>query len=432
VLAKCANPECSEVFLYLHQGKIFHLSPTPKLEVETNFSNPALHERFWLCDRCAQRMKVVWAGTHVKLLPLPADSQPAARARRSEAMERENRHGNPRRHFGGDDGLDLAAGEGSMSVAVSHEKKALENKSAFRHILVATDFSEPSHRALCDALAVAAENDAHLSVVHVLQMDGKCAALKNPAEPDRQRVDAERQLEALAREVGSEKKVDMILVKHGPVAEAVATLIEEAGVDLLVIGTRARGGLRKIALGSVADELLRAAPCPVMTIGPKADIANIRQGPGFHRILFATDFGPGSAKALPLTIALARASEAKLILLHMIAPMPANTATLSAYAPAVAAADELEEWEASSRKRVLRQLRESLPEGAGLAQEPEYVVGTDFLAEGVLTAVVKFKVDLIVMGANRTASARAAAHLPWTAVHEVVRNAPCPVLTVAG
>src|ERR1022692_3565341 len=83
-------------------------------------------------------------------------------------------------------------------------------------------------------------------------------------------------------------------------------------------------------------------------------------------------------------------------------------------------------------KRSLQQLRACLPAETGLQQDPDYVVGTDFLAEGILTASAKFKVDLIVMGANQSASARMAAHNPWAAVHEVVRNAPCPVLTVAG
>jgi hypothetical protein len=73
-----------------------------------------------------------------------------------------------------------------------------------------------------------------------------------------------------------------------------------------------------------------------------------------------------------------------------------------------------------------------LPAETGLQQDPDYVVGTDFLAEGILTASSKFKVDLIVMGANQSASARMAAHNPWAAVHEVVRYAPCPVLTLAG
>jgi nucleotide-binding universal stress UspA family protein len=116
----------------------------------------------------------------------------------------------------------------------------------------------------------------------------------------------------------------------------------------------------------------------------------------------------------------------------MISPMPATSASLSAYARAGAAADELQEWAFSSRKRCLKQLRDCLPQETGLEQEVELVVGTDFLPEGVLTASAKFEVDLIVMGANRTPSAKAAAHIPWSAVHEVVRYATCPVMTVAG
>jgi nucleotide-binding universal stress UspA family protein len=303
---------------------------------------------------------------------------------------------------------------------------------AFRHILVATDFSKPSRRALCDALVMASDNNAQLTLIHVLQPDRKYGALENPPELDLDRRAAEEQLRALVDEFGPEHKIDAALVKHGPVAEQVAAVIEETGVDLLVIGTRGRGGLQKLALGSVAEELLRVASCPVMTIGPKADIATVTNGPGFHRILFATDFGKGSVKALPLALALARAQQAKLILLHMISPMPATSASLSAYAPAGAAADEVREWEESSRKRSVKQLRDCLPEETGLEQEVEFVVGTDFLPEGILIASAKFKVDLIVMGANRTASAKAAAHIPWSAVHEVVRDAPCPVLTVAG
>lgn len=319
-----------------------------------------------------------------------------------------------------------------MTVAGLNTPLTSKTSAAFRHILVATDFSEASRRALCDALVLAKENSAQLSLIHVLQPDRQYGALENPPELDLERIAAEKQIKALVDELGPELKVDTTLVKHGPVAEQVAAVIEEQAIDLLVIGTRGRGGLQKLALGSVAEELLRVAPCPVMTIGPKADIATVTNGPGFHRILFATDFGKGSAKALPLALALARAQQAKLILLHMIPPMPATSASLSAYAPAGAAADELEQWEESSRKRCLKQLRECLPAETGLEQEPEYVVGTDFLAEGILTAAGKFKVDLIVMGANRTASAKAAAHIPWAAVHEVVRNAPCLVLTVAG
>jgi len=70
VLSKCANPECSEVFRYLHQGKIFHLS-VPEAEASAGTSISLRHERFWLCDQCSKKMTLVWAGTQVKVIPLP-------------------------------------------------------------------------------------------------------------------------------------------------------------------------------------------------------------------------------------------------------------------------------------------------------------------------------------------------------------------------
>jgi len=291
--------------------------------------------------------------------------------------------------------------------------------ATFHQILIATDFSEPAHRALSNAILLATEHDANLTVVHVLQ------------HPNGEKA-AEDHLRSLAGELGPRRPVRTLVVRHTSIAQAITGVIQDAGSDLLVIGTRGRGPVGMLAVGSVAEELLRSACCPVMTIGPKADIAAKRNGPGFHSILFATDFGPGSTKALPVTLALARHHAAKLLMLHMLAPMPATSASLSAYSPATAAADELRDWESSTRERAVRQLKACLPAESGLAVQPDFVVGTDFLAEGILTAVEKYRVDLIVMGANHAASPRTAAHIPWTAIHEVLRDAPCPVLTVAG
>jgi hypothetical protein len=62
MLSKCANPECSEQFRYLHQGKMFCLIPTPKGAASRYGSLETLYERFWLCDRCSKEMKVTWDG----------------------------------------------------------------------------------------------------------------------------------------------------------------------------------------------------------------------------------------------------------------------------------------------------------------------------------------------------------------------------------
>jgi hypothetical protein len=75
MVSKCANPECAERFLYLGQGKLFHLIPTPNVEAIRRESH-VLYERFWLCDQCSKKMTLVWGGTEAKVVRLPA--QPVA------------------------------------------------------------------------------------------------------------------------------------------------------------------------------------------------------------------------------------------------------------------------------------------------------------------------------------------------------------------
>jgi hypothetical protein len=71
VLSKCANPECSQQFRYLHQGKLFCLTPTPDVAKVAEGAITGLYERFWLCDPCSKTMTLAWAGTHIKVVPLP-------------------------------------------------------------------------------------------------------------------------------------------------------------------------------------------------------------------------------------------------------------------------------------------------------------------------------------------------------------------------
>jgi len=76
MLSKCANPECSEIFGYLHEGKIFYLAPTPEVEIAAGSQRASLNERFWLCDRCSKEMTLVWTGNKVKLVQDPIQREP--------------------------------------------------------------------------------------------------------------------------------------------------------------------------------------------------------------------------------------------------------------------------------------------------------------------------------------------------------------------
>ncbi len=76
MLSKCANPECSEQFRYLHQGKLFHLTPILELQALSEDCCGFLYERFWLCDRCSTKMTIVWDGFQAKLVGLAPDKTP--------------------------------------------------------------------------------------------------------------------------------------------------------------------------------------------------------------------------------------------------------------------------------------------------------------------------------------------------------------------
>ncbi|HEX4786747.1 MAG TPA: hypothetical protein VH350_20575 [Candidatus Sulfotelmatobacter sp.] len=88
MLSKCANPECSAVLRYLHQGKLFYLAPTPDVQIAMGMQCPLLHERFWLCDRCSKEMNVVWIGSKVEVAPWPTKApDPVPSAARKSALE---------------------------------------------------------------------------------------------------------------------------------------------------------------------------------------------------------------------------------------------------------------------------------------------------------------------------------------------------------
>jgi len=144
---------------------------------------------------------------------------------------------------------------------------------AIKRILVPTDFSEPAGAALAYGRTLAAQFSATLHVVHVVEN----LALKTiTAEgfvsfmPDLQREleDAARQrLDALVTKgSGAVQGTVTAVVTSNSTAEAVVTYARDAGVDVIVIGTHGRSGVSRLLLGSVAERVVRTAPCPVLTV----------------------------------------------------------------------------------------------------------------------------------------------------------------------
>jgi nucleotide-binding universal stress UspA family protein len=142
--------------------------------------------------------------------------------------------------------------------------------SEWRTICCAVDFSDISHLALGRAADLARRYDAALLVVHVVAPPR--TGMGERADAEQARVDrarAERQLERWrgGAELLAGRPVKVEVRGGDPAGE----IVEHALVhrcDLLVLGTHGRTGLRRLVLGSVAERVVRRAPCPVLAVRP--------------------------------------------------------------------------------------------------------------------------------------------------------------------
>jgi nucleotide-binding universal stress UspA family protein len=137
--------------------------------------------------------------------------------------------------------------------------------SGIHTILHPTDFSRTSAQAFAVAASLARDHGARLVVLHVAEepalIDGTGLV---PFDPVMYRSELWEKLEQLAvRAHGVE--VETRLAAENPVA-AVLNAATEVHADLVVMGTHGWTGLRRILLGSVAEAVLRQAPCPVLTV----------------------------------------------------------------------------------------------------------------------------------------------------------------------
>lgn len=144
---------------------------------------------------------------------------------------------------------------------------------ALKNVLVATDFGEPAGAAVKYGRALALAFGATLHVLHVVQ-DVYLASYGSefyvPDNPDVQseaNEAARKQLDAVASEtVGSGPATRLALRMSNAPAPTIVQFAIEENIDLIVTGTRGRKGVAHLLLGSVAEHVVRTAPCPVLTV----------------------------------------------------------------------------------------------------------------------------------------------------------------------
>jgi len=134
-------------------------------------------------------------------------------------------------------------------------------------ILYATDFSSHSNQAYFHAVALAEKHGASLTIVYVYAPSFGTPEVHDRGLPDRDHW--RKQLEQI-RPVDSRIPVKHVFLEGDPAMEIVR-YATDAGIDLIVMGTHGRTGLEKLLMGSVAEKVMREAPCSVLVVKlPKA------------------------------------------------------------------------------------------------------------------------------------------------------------------
>jgi nucleotide-binding universal stress UspA family protein len=134
---------------------------------------------------------------------------------------------------------------------------------AIKTILHPTDFSAPSDAAFRLAYGLARDHRSRLVVLHVVPAPESHGELVARRQGEGYHEDLWRMLEGVRPE-GASVAVERRLEDGSP-AETIVKVAREEGADLIVLGTQGRTGLARLVLGSVAERVVRLAPCPVLT-----------------------------------------------------------------------------------------------------------------------------------------------------------------------
>ncbi len=282
------------------------------------------------------------------------------------------------------------------------------------NVLIATDFSRYSNVALHFGLELAHDYQAQAYVVSVIPTDeillaGPDAYVAAKDATRRDLLDLKAELSRKRSYV--EGKDYHLYMLEGAVADAILDFARQRQIDLIVVATHGRSGLGKMLMGSVAEKVFRQSPVPVLTIGPHANQAAYRQT--LRNILVPVDFSPASERAVSYAAALARERKASLTALHVLSPA------------AVKGVPD----RARVEQGIYSQLAESLGHHAD-GVRCTMRVETGRIQTAIVETADKIEADLLVMGVRPWTGLLA--RLMWPHAYEVVRESPCPVVTVRG
>lgn len=138
-----------------------------------------------------------------------------------------------------------------------------------RRILVPVDFSANSRKSVTYAIAFARQFGAALTYLHVIQVNyayGELGAIDFSALEREMRGGAQKELETLVAETRAAGLTVESLIREGSPAKVIAEVAAEIATDLLVVSTHGYTGLKHVLMGSIAEHVVRYAPCPVLVV----------------------------------------------------------------------------------------------------------------------------------------------------------------------
>ena len=279
---------------------------------------------------------------------------------------------------------------------------------SLRNVLFATDFSDSSMKALPYVKGIAKRFDSRVCVAHVVPPEDYPSGLNSLDEAAQIACGkAELKMSSLLNSALFRDLACNGMVGNGDIWVGLSDFMRRKATELLVMGTIGRTGVRKLLMGSVAEEAMRESPCPVLTVGPESHAAEEIE---FRNILYATDFSSDSFAAARYALAFAKNCGSRLTLVHVF--------------------EGLTESPYLDTQMARLRLCELVSQPVGLGHEPQVIVEMGLPAKVILKAAEDTASDLILIGARGAgALPRLASHFGSVA-HKIVCRAVCPVLTV--
>jgi len=295
-----------------------------------------------------------------------------------------------------------------------------------KKILFPTDFSRSANHALVQALYLAERHNAVLHLFHVAGQydDPNNPSYHFPTPEEMLRIVQNLATAELANEYSLERLQQLLFIQRQErsivAAPAILEYASNNEIDLIVMGTHGRRGLGHILLGSVAEEVVRLSPCPVLTMRERKDGDKVQP---VRRILVPVDFSGHARQALAHAKELARMYAAELQVLHVIEEVMHPAFYVSGRTSIFEFMPEVE-------KDSTKQIQHMLDEVMGPNLPAEIFLREGHPAQEIVTFAENRKSDLIVIATHGLTGIEH--FLLGSVTEKVVRLALAPVFTVKG